>query len=195
MSIDQTLGFLDFTQKFRQTKRGILANEEDRFENDAEHSYQLAIFTMYIIDTKKLKVDVGLAVRYAIVHDLEEALTGDKHIFDRRGRVDKEKRKEIAREKIQQMFSNWSDYSVLSKAYKRLGDEESRLVYGLDKVLPVLNIFMDGGRSWKNEPTTLKMLVENKRPLVKIHPAAKEIWYEIEKKLYEKELELFGKLS
>lgn len=55
-------------------------------ENVAEHSYYVALYTMFIADWCNAQeydnddlphIDVGLALRYALMHDLEEAITGD----------------------------------------------------------------------------------------------------------------------
>lgn len=194
-SLPKIIDFLKFTLQFQQTKRQILAVGEDRNENDAEHSYQLSMLVWYIIQTQKLKLDVNLAIKYAMIHDLEEAINGDKDIFDTAGRENKEELEKIAQEKIKQMFPDWDDYGVLSKNYKLLADEESKFVNGLDKIIPVINLYLDGGRTWKKENVTYSMLVENKRKKVKIHPISESLWQEIEKVLKDKELELFGKLS
>ncbi len=187
------MNFIELTLLFRQTQRSILAVGEDRFENDAEHSYQLAMWTWWIIESKNLPLGSNLAVKYALIHDLAEALTGDKHIFDTQGRIDKELKEAEAIKQIEAMFPEWKGYADLIQDYRDLKDEESRLVNGLDKVIPVINLIADGGRTWKREGTTLEKLVANKRPKVKIHPVAEEIWSEVEAELRAREEELFGK--
>jgi len=195
MKINKLLEFLKFSLQFRQTQRAIYAVGENRMENDVEHSYQLTILTWYVIESEKLKLDSNLAIKYALIHDLEEAITGDKPIFDKKSRSGKENQEKLAYEIISKMFPDWKEYKKLSTNYKNKKDEESKLVNGLDKILPVLNIYIDGGRIWKTEDTTLKTLSENKKEKVAIHPFSKRMWIDIEKKLQAKELELFGKLS
>jgi putative hydrolases of HD superfamily len=187
------MNFIELTLLFRHTQRGILAVGEDRNENDAEHSYQLAMWVWWVIENKNLQLDSNLAIKYALIHDLAEALTGDKHIFDTQGRLDKEVQEAAAIAQIQSMFPEWTGYSQLINNYMELKDEESRLVNGLDKVLPVINLIADGGRSWKREGTTLEKLVANKRPKVQIHPIAEALWAEVEVELRAREMELFGK--
>lgn len=195
IKIDKLLKFLNFSQKFRETQRHIYAVGENRMENDVEHSYQLALLAWFLIETEKLKLDKDLAIKYALIHDLEEVLTGDRYLFDKRGRANKEKVEEKARKKIKLMFPKWKDYKNLSKNYKLLSDNESRFVNGLDKIIPVLNIYLDDGKTWKREDTTLEMIVKNKRETVKVHSFSKKLWPKIEAKLKKRELELFGKPS
>lgn len=195
MEIESLISFLRFSNDFRKTERQIYAVDDERNENDVEHSFQLAIFAWYLIDTLKLKMDTGLVIKYSLVHDMDETFDGDKHIFDTVGRVDKEEKAKKARERIFTMFPDWTGYKDVSEKYQELEDEESRFVNALDKVLPVINIILDNGRSWKREVTTLKMLKENKRPKVNIHPVAEEIWNNLEKYMQDREMELFGKMS
>ncbi|HKB88852.1 MAG TPA: HD domain-containing protein [Patescibacteria group bacterium] len=191
MTINKFLDFLKFSQKFTSTKRAIFALGEDRKENDVEHSYQLAIVTWYVIENEKLKLDTNLAIKYALVHDLEEALFGDIHIFDEKGRKEKEKKEKAARNKIIKMFPKWSEYKTLSKNYKLLADEESKLVNGIDKILPVLNIYLDKGRTWKKEKRSLDDIAENKRVTTKVHPFTQKLWKEVENMLIKEKLRLF----
>jgi len=137
LSLPKIIDFLKFTIQFQQTKRHIFAVGEDRNENDAEHSYQLSMLVWYMIQKFELKLDLNLAIKYAMVHDLEEAITGDIDIFNIAGRANKEKLEAAAQEKINQMFPDWNDFDNLSKSYKLLIDEESRFVNGLDKILMV----------------------------------------------------------
>lgn len=195
MKINNLLKFIEFTQKFRQTQRAIYAVGEKRMENDVEHSYQLAILAWYIIQSENLNLNINLAIKYALIHDLEEALTGDKPIFDQKGRTNKELLEKKARNKIIKMFPDWEEYKKLSQDYKDLADKESKFINGLDKVIPVLNIYIDGGRIWKTEDTTFEILKQNKRLKTSIDPIVQKIWLKLEKKLKAHELKLFGKLS
>ncbi len=190
--IHKTIKFLEFSNKFRKTNRDIYAVGEKRKENDVEHSFQLALYTMFVIDQYRLNLNKGLAVQYALIHDLPEIFDGDRNIFDKAGRIGKAEREEAARIRIKQMFPDWSGYKKLADTYERKEDEESRLVNGLDKIIPVVNIVLDGGRTWKAEDTTLEMILENKRRTTKIHPISQKLWEELEPTLIEREHELFG---
>lgn len=192
MNIKEFLKFLKFTEQFRSTKRAIFAVDEDRMENDTEHSYQLAMVTWYVIENENFKLDSNLAIKYALVHDLEEALNGDVHIFDDKGREDKEAKEIEAMKKIKALFPSWKSYKKLSLAYKKQTDEESKFVNGLDKILPVLNIYLDNGRSWKKENIPLSKLVDNKRVATKVHSFSTKMWTQIEELLSKEEKDLFN---
>lgn len=191
MNINNFLKFLKFSQEFTSIRRSIYAVGEDRMENDVEHSYQLAIATWYIIETEKLKLDTNLAIKYALIHDLQEVIVGDVHAFNYKNRESKAKKENKAMDKIVDMFPNWNEYKVLSNNYKMLKDEESRFVNGIDKILPVLNIYLDKGRTWKKSGRSLEEISENKRRSTVVHPFANNLWHEIEKMLISEKSKLF----
>ena len=54
LEIENIFKFANFLYKFQQVKRIMLATGEDRQENDAEHSYQLAMLSWYILNGNEL---------------------------------------------------------------------------------------------------------------------------------------------
>lgn len=55
-----------------------------RQESVAEHSYWVSLCTLILCDLKNM--DVDLPLRYALLHDAEEAITGDLPALVKRGR-------------------------------------------------------------------------------------------------------------
>lgn len=193
--LSEALELFVFSNQCRVTYRAIRAVGEDRNENDAEHSWQLGIFAWYLIDAFGLKLDDNRAMKYASVHDMDEVFEGDTSIWDISGRKDKELKASMARDKIIEMFPKWEGYKDVALAYVAQLDEESRFINALDKLVPVLNIYIDGGRQWHEDGTTLEKLIQNKRDKVKVHPFVEKLWYELEPLLQVRELELFGKMA
>lgn len=108
-----------------------------RWENDADHSFQLAILGCAVgIQFKEL--DLGKVCQYALVHDMVEVLAGDTTIWaDADRHASKAAREADALRKIEQLFGGefpWVHESI--GRYERLDEPESRFVYALDKVIP-----------------------------------------------------------
>jgi len=194
MSLDKILRFVEFTHKFQQVKRVIYANGEDRNENDAEHSYQLALVGWYLIDVKSLDLDIEKVFKYAIAHDLVEVYAGDTyfHTEDQKLRDSKKKREAEAAEKIGKQFSEMPELVKIIEEYERLESKESKYVYALDKVLPVMNIYLDSGRSWRREGVTLKM-IRTKDEKIRVSSVIEELWRELVEVLELEQMELFVK--
>lgn len=178
--IQKLLDFISFTHKYQQVKRAILATGEDRDESDAEHSYQLAMAAWYLISTRNLKLDIGKVIKYALTHDLVEVYAGDTpfHSKDKTLHDTKQQREADALKKIKQKFQEFPEISELITAYEEKKDEEAKFVYALDKILPVVNIYLDGGKTWQKDNITYKM-IRKKDEKIQVSPDAQNLWSQL----------------
>ncbi len=193
MTLKKLLKFVEFTHQFQQVRRVLLVNGEDRQENDAEHSFQLALVAWYLIDAKNLKLDLDMVLKYAIVHDLVEVYAGDTYFFttDQTLKDSKKEREEKAAERIASNFPEMLKINQIIFDYEKKADEESKFIYALDKILPVMNIFLDNGRSWRKKGVNLEML-RTKDEKVKKSLVIEEIWWELMNELEKNKKSLFG---
>lgn len=192
MNLDKIFDFIKFSHKFQQVRRVLLVNGEDRKENDAEHSFQLVLLAWYLINGKGLDLDMKKVFMYATAHDLVEVYAGDTYFYteDLELRNSKKSREKEAARRIINEFPEFSELHDIIEKYENLDDEEARFVYALDKILPVINIYLDGGRSWKIEGVTYEML-RTKDEKVKKSKIIDEIWVELVKILEKEKLDLF----
>lgn len=190
--------YLHFLDEFQKIKRIIYVPGEDCLENDAEHSYQLTMVAWYIIDAYKLDLDRDLVIRYCLVHDLVEVYAGDTFLYSQdKGYVDSKKEREWeAFLQIQKEFGEFSDLINLIEQYECRQDAEALFVYALDKIIPVLKIYMDDGRLWKDIKLTeivitLEKLREHKDEKIKLSPVLYDLWIQFITILETRRSELF----
>ena len=179
MNIHSILDFVTLTNKFRGVKRTIFTVGKGDPENDAEHSYQLTMLAWYIISSENIKLDRDLVIKYALVHDLVEVHAGDTYFYrSSKEAKDKEIREKESLKRIQEEFPDFNDIYELIHKYEERLDDESRFVYALDKLLPPMNIYLDGGRDWKKHKVTFKGLVDNKTPKIALSPEIERYYKE-----------------
>lgn len=178
--LKELLSFVRFTNDFQKVERTILVAGKNRNENDSEHSFQLAILGWYIIENDKLNLDINKVLKFAIVHDLVETYAGDTFIFGDKNHVaDKAKREAKAQKRIQRAFPSWKGALKLIEEYEHRKSPESKFVYVLDKIIPVINIFLDEGRTWKKHKISLEMLREAKDKKVKLNSDLEKYWLDL----------------
>lgn len=172
LDIKNILNFANFLYKFQQVKRVQFAVGEDRSENDAEHSFQLAMLAWYISSCNKLDLDLDLIIKYSLIHDLVEIYAGDTFAFEKNEEIknSKKERERTALEKIKLEFPEFEDLSFLIEKYERKEDRESHFVYALDKVIAEMGNYLDDGRSSKKFGWTLDQVIENQTKKVKCSP-------------------------
>ena len=191
------LDFISFTKKYREVERQVIWKANDRRENDTEHSYQLAMAAWYLISSRKLDIDLDKVLRYALVHDIVEVYAGDTPLTTatESDKASKAQREHEALEKISDEFPHFPEMPALIAGYEKREDNESRFVYALDKILPVLNIYLDQGYSWKVNGTTLDLIVSSKVDKVALSPEVKPYFDELVWLLRKDEERLFHGLK
>src|SRR5271168_4052531 len=83
--ISKTIQFVLEVDKLKGVLRKVRLIWGERYENTAEHSWQIALFAMSMARTLELKVDVSGVVTLLLVHDLGEIDAGDKFVFAQHG--------------------------------------------------------------------------------------------------------------
>lgn len=192
--IDGLLQFVDLTQQFQKIQRVVLIKDEERWESDAEHSHQLALIAWYIIDQEKLAFDLHKVLAFSLVHDLVEVHAGDTYIFTSEDhRESKKEREEKAIKRIEEEFPTFTSLTNLIHEYEERDCDEARFVYALDKLLPVMNIFLDGnGRLFKRKDVTYEMVRESKDEKIAISPEVEKYWKEFVEILEANKSEVFA---
>ncbi|HEY4527962.1 MAG TPA: HD domain-containing protein [Candidatus Paceibacterota bacterium] len=174
------LRFVELLNRYRAVKREIFANSEDRLENDVEHSYQLTMLAWYIVEAERLSLDKNLLLKYALVHDLVEAYAGDTFAFaDENKRQEKVEQEKKALGRLRREFAEFKELTELIGEYEERKNPESRFIYALDKLQPTLNIYLDGGRSWRRDGVTLQMILNYKNDLIAKVPELKQYFDEL----------------
>lgn len=185
---------LRLLQQFRKIERRVLVNASARKENDVEHSYSLAMLAWYIYATYKLNLNIEKVLQYALVHDLVEVYAGDVWFYENDQKIldNKKENEKVAADRIASEHPEFPDLHTIIADYEAKKDLESRFVYALDKVEPMLNTYLDQGKTWKSENITLTQLETLKAPKVAIDSTIDQIFKDLIKKLKTEERNLFS---
>lgn len=74
---------------FRRTKHIY----DNKYENDAEHSWHIAVMAMIFKDYVDFEIDELKVIKMLLVHDLVEIYAGDTYCYDTEGYKTKEKKR------------------------------------------------------------------------------------------------------
>lgn len=192
--LQKLLGFSKMLNLLQAVERVIRVKNQDRWENDMEHSYHLAMLAWYIIDSQRLVLDREKVFCYALAHDLVEVYAGDTYLFseDQKLLASKPERERLAAERLTREFPEVPEMHAAISGYVTKEDAESRFVYALDKIEPLVKLYLDGGRTWKEKGVTLQMAYESKKDKVAISPEIKAYFEEFMELLRKEEKKLFG---
>ena len=155
--LQQIADFLVEIEKFKLIERVACLSDQKRRENDAEHSWHLALMIMTLKDELGIAFDVSHALKIALVHDLVEVYTGDTWVNNAKDKKIKQQKEIEAANKLfcqlpsdlnEEMMSYWLEYEKAESI-------ESKIVKGLDKICYPLQYSISGKIVWhKQEDTT-----------------------------------------
>jgi len=148
---------LQFSQIERVTHRQI-QQKEFILENDAEHSYTLALTAWFLCEYFP-ELDRDLVIRIALVHDLVEIHAGDTYIYAAPSVIATKDGREVAA--FATLKDEWADFPEMLEhiqEYKKRESPEARFVYALDKIMPIMQIYIHDGYTWKQEGITPERL-------------------------------------
>ena len=188
---EQLIDFVNFTHEFREVIRVARTPYGKRFENDVEHSYQVAMVTWFLIEQDKLKLNKELWFMYALTHDLVEVYAGDRFVFDKNQSNSKEKREKEALRKIKRRFSNFKNLIHIIEKYERKKDKESKFIYALDKIITPLQVYLEKGKLWHENNVSLDLLLEHKNKKIALSPTIDKYWKELVQELDKNKKKLF----
>lgn len=190
---EDLLDFIQFTHEFREVVRIARAPGANRYENDTEHSYQLAMVAWYLIETDNLKLNKELCLMYALSHDLVEIYAGDTYTFDNNKNVQdsKAKREKEALNKIKKRFPKFKALIKTIENYEHKRDEESKFVYALDKLIPPIQIYLEKGKLFYEKGISFEMLLESKKHKIAVSKSVNKYWLELLKEFVKNKKKLF----
>jgi putative hydrolase of HD superfamily len=191
-AIDELIEFIRFTHEIRNVRRAILLETDARKENNSEHMYQLALAAWFLIEKDSLKLDKHRAVGLALVHDIVEVYTGDIPTYAaEHSHPSKAINERLAAARLKNEWPKFKSLHELVNEYEKRESPEAKFVYALDKLIPVMNNYIYGGRIWKKVGLDLDWLKSSKVGKIDVSSEVYD-YYQQMLKLLEKHPELFG---
>lgn len=169
-NLSRLLAFQKLLLAFSQVERVVDRQHKNGYirENDTEHSYNLAM-TAWFLASHFPRLDQGKVVKFALAHDLVEVHAGDTYIYaDAELLASKSAREAAALEQLSQEWPDFPDLIETVRAYEERSSEEAKFVYALDKIMPMMLIYIGEGHTWKREGITLQRLHAVKKDKVAV---------------------------
>lgn len=179
-NLQKILSFIVEVDKIKNIMRRTLLIDGSRRENDAEHSWHLAIMAMLLTeyaDDKNFTLDKVL--KMVIVHDLVEIYAGDTFAFDVKGNLEKEDKEKQAADKLfGQLPSNQGkQLRKLWKEFDEAKTPEARYAAALDRLQPFIHNLCTEGHTWVLGKVTKEQVYKRSGLAMEVLPALKP-WME-----------------
>ena len=144
------LEFIAEADKLKTILRASPLAAADRRENDAEHSWHLALMVLLLAEYADEPIDVGHAIKLVIIHDMIEIYAGDSPVFDPAAVVDQVEREIAAAERLFTMLPSdqAGEIRALWDEFEAAQTPEARFCKAMDRLEPMLLNWLNRGGTW-----------------------------------------------
>lgn len=167
--------FLMEIDKVKNIFRQTYLADGVRKENDAEHSWHLAIAAFLLKEYAKEEVDLLKVIIMVLIHDLVEIDAGDTYAYDTEGAKTKRAREEAAADRIfgilpedQGMY-----FRELWEEFEAYESTDAKYAHLLDNFQPLLLNHESGGKSWVEHDVKKSQIYKRNE---KIEETSPEVW-------------------
>jgi putative hydrolase of HD superfamily len=168
-AMQQIIDFILELDKLKAVTRKTRPLGLDRYENSAEHSWQIAILAASLAQHAEAAIDIDRVIRMLLVHDIGEIDTGDTMVYAEGG-WDERKAAELAA--VKRIFGMLPErqgaaFLALWQEFERGETPEARFANAVDRVMPVLLNLANGGQSWRENGISHERVVRRIAPPIK----------------------------
>jgi len=186
--LQKQLQFILEIDKLKKIVRQSPLSDQSRKENDAEHSWHMAVMAILLSEyAKEHHVDIFHVVKLILVHDLVEIDAGDTFCYDEIGNRQKLEKEIQAADRIFNILpqDQAGQLRALWDEFEARQTPEACFAAALDRLQPLLLNFHTQGGTWREHGIRRQQVIQRNSPM---NDGAPELW-EYAQKLIEKAVE------
>lgn len=156
------LSFILEADKLKNVERQTHITGFTRRENDAEHSWHMAMMLYLLKEYSNKEFDLAKAMMMALIHDIVEIDAGDTYAYDETALSSQKEREDKACERIFGLLPDDQKETLISlfNEFEKGESAEARIVKTMDNFQPLLlNDFNNGG-DWKEHVVSKTKVLE-----------------------------------
>ena len=149
--LKKQMDFLLEVDKLKFINRQTYLSDGTRRENDAEHSWHLALMAVLLSEHADEEVDLLKVITMVLIHDLVEIDAGYTSAYDAAGKQTQRIREEKAADRIFAMLpkDQGEKFRALWEEFDAYETPEAKFAHVCDNVQPLMLNHATGGKSWR----------------------------------------------
>ena len=149
--LTRQLAFLTEVDQMKSVLRQSPLMDKSRRENDAEHSWHIALMALTLQEYAAAdNVDIGRVMKMALVHDLVEIYAGDTFAYDTEGYQDKLTREQASADRVFGLLPPdlGAEYRALWEEFDRMETPDAMYASAIDRFQPFFINTKTDGYTW-----------------------------------------------
>ncbi len=161
--LDQ-IAFIKEIDKVKYIQRKTKLFNSDRCENDAEHSWHLALMAIVLAEHSNEPIDVLKVVKMVLIHDIVEIDAGDVFMYDTLKSHDNTDEERLAANRIFGLLpkKQAEDFITIWEEFEAGETNEAKFARSMDRLEPLLQNTSNNGGTWKEFGVKYNKVYEKK---------------------------------
>ena len=163
--IDKQLAFSLEIDKLKNIFRQTHLSGKGRNENDAEHSWHMAIMAYLLKEYANEKIDIAKVMLMCLIHDIVEIDAGDTYAYDAESLKTQKIREDAAKKRIFSILPDEqsADLMALFDEFEAYETAESKFAHAMDNLQPLILNNSNNGGDWRAHNVTAEQVYNRQR--------------------------------
>ncbi|MBE5959618.1 MAG: HD domain-containing protein [Lachnospiraceae bacterium] len=173
--LKKQMEFILEVDKLKNIYRQSYVSDGSRHEEDADHSWHLALMALLLSEHANSDIDVLKTIGMVLIHDIVEIDAGDTYAYDSKGNTTKREREEKAADRIFNILPGdqavylrelWEEF----EAYETM---EAKFAHVLDNAQPLMLNNATNGKAWREHQIKKSQVMKRNE---KVNTGSESIW-------------------
>ena len=163
--LSKQISFIKEIDKIKYIQRKTKLFNSDRCENDAEHSWHLAMMTIVLAEHSNTPIDVLKVLKMVLIHDIVEIDAGDIFMYDTQKSHTNTENERMAAIRIFGLLPTEQGDELIAiwEEFETGVTNEAKFAKSMDRFEPLLQNVSNNGGTWKEFDVDFSKVVEKKK--------------------------------
>lgn len=159
--LEQQIQFILEMDKLKNIFRQSYIIGTGRKENDAEHSWHLAMMVLVLGEHANTEINTLKVLKMVLIHDIVEIDAGDTFCYDEKAGLDKNEREQHAAKRLFGLLPDdqTEEFHALWEEFEAANTADAKFARSVDRLMPMLHNYHTEGRSWKEHSVSKEQVV------------------------------------
>ena len=158
--IEKQLAFSLEIDKVKNIFRQTHLSGSGRNENDAEHSWHMAIMAYLLREYSNEDIDIAKVMLMCLIHDIVEIDAGDTYAYDAEALQSQKAREDAAKQRIFAILpeEQAQELIALFDEFEEYETAESKFAHAMDNIQPLILNNSNNGGDWREHDVTVEQI-------------------------------------
>ena len=161
------ISFIKEIDKLKYIQRKTKLFHSDRHENDAEHSWHLAMMAVVLAEHSDKPIDILKVLKMVLIHDIVEIDAGDIFIYDTTKSHSNTEEELLAAKRIFGLLpaEQAAEFIAIWEEFEEGTSDEAKFAKSMDRLEPLLQNTSNNGGTWAEFDVIYEKVYEKKKAI------------------------------